>query len=94
MGVVDDVLKAFDRIPIWRRLQTVPDEIDELKSRLAALEEKLAGKWPADVCRFCGERAVRLSHTLRANDKGVIREEWTCEACGQTDTRSFKVGSR
>jgi hypothetical protein len=60
MGVIEDMLKALDRIPGWARLQQVPNEVDELKAKVAALEEKLGGKWPPDVCRFCGERAVRL----------------------------------
>ena len=37
MGIVDDVLKVLDRIPIWKRLQEVPREVDELKKRIAAL---------------------------------------------------------
>ena len=32
MGIVDDLLKALERIPIWKRLGEVPDEIDELGS--------------------------------------------------------------
>ena len=60
MGIVDDVLKAFDRIPIWKRLQEIPRELDELKARIAAIEEKQGGKWPGNVCPFCGAQAVRL----------------------------------
>ena len=60
MGVIEDMLKALDRIPGWKRLQEVPNEVDELKTKVAALEEKLGEKWPADICRHCGERAARL----------------------------------
>jgi hypothetical protein len=44
MGLLEDVMKALDRIPVWKRLQGVPAEVDSLKGRIAALEEKLGGK--------------------------------------------------
>lgn len=73
MGFVDDVMKVLDRIPGWKRLQEVPAEVDELKAKVAALEEKLGGKWPADICKFCGERAVRLSLAVGPDIKGNVR---------------------
>lgn len=79
MGVVDDVLKAFDRIPIWKRLQTVPSEVDELKAKVAALEEVLGGKVPGDACPFCGALAFRLDRV----DMHGEREVWKCRSCEQ-----------
>jgi hypothetical protein len=61
----------------------------ELKSRVAALEEKLSGKWPADVCRLCGERAARLEFSHA--DKGMVREDWYCSECGRKDLRYHKA---
>ena len=61
MGLIDDILKALDRIPVWRRLNEVPAEVDDLKERVASLEEKLGGKWPPDVCKRCGARTLRMS---------------------------------
>ena len=77
MGMIDDVLKAFDRIPIWKRLQDVPGEVDELKTRIAALEELTSGKALADACPFCGTRAFRLDRV----DMHGSREVWRCEVC-------------
>lgn len=91
MGMIDDILKALDRIPAWKRLQEVPSEIDELKERVAALEEKLGDKWPGDVCRYCGTRAARLSGTRGAGSDGMIHEFWHCENCGETDHRTVKA---
>lgn len=82
MGIVDDILKALDRVPVWKRVQELPSEVDDLKGRIAALEEKLSGKWPADVCRFCGARAARLAGAPRGSE-----EKWFCEECNQTDFR-------
>lgn len=74
------MLKAFDRIPIWKRLQTVPQEVDELKAKVAALEELVSGKALADACPFCGARALRLDRVDMHGD----REEWKCQECGKT----------
>ena len=95
MGLLDDVLKVLDRVPAWKRLQQVPTELHELKTRVAALEEKLGGKWPADVCRYCGQRGARLFYAIpRPNDQGFVVEDWKCEKCGKTDVRTYKPQTR
>jgi hypothetical protein len=87
MGILEDMLKALDRIPGWKRLQEIPPEVDELKRKVAALEEQLGSKWPPDVCKFCGERALRLSATFGPTEKGKIRQHWVCKECQQTEIR-------
>lgn len=90
MGLLDDILKALDRIPAWKRLQELPSEVEALRHRVTELEQKLGGKWPADVCRYCGERSLRLSDTFGPNEKGNMQEHWDCSACKQTDIRLVK----
>jgi hypothetical protein len=90
MGLLEDMLKALDRVEVWKELQNAPKRIAELENRIADLEQKLGGKWPADVCRFCGERAMRLSATLGPNEKGMMREHWDCSACKNQDVRLVK----
>ncbi len=82
MGIVDDTLKALDRLPWWKRMGEVPGEVDDLKKRVAALEEMLGGKWPPDVCKFCGERAARLQASVMG------REQWQCAKCGKIEVRA------
>jgi hypothetical protein len=91
MGILEDMMKALDRIPGWKRLQEVPAEVDDLKRRLAALEEKLGGKWPPDVCRFCGEQAVRLQASFGPDAKGSMHENWHCSKCNNTEVRLVKA---
>ena len=90
MGLLEDILNALDRIPVWRRLQGLPPEVDELKKRIAALEEKLGDKWPADVCKFCGARAARLQNMLGPDTKGNMRQQWACAECNQIEDRPIK----
>jgi hypothetical protein len=61
MGVLEDILKTLDRVEIWKEVQNTPQRVTALEKRLGALEKKLGGKWPADVCRYCGERGARLN---------------------------------
>ncbi|MDP3316591.1 MAG: hypothetical protein Q8M47_11075 [Devosia sp.] len=91
MEAIDDISKLLDRIPIWKRLGEVPAEVDQLKKQVADLEAKLNGKWPADVCRFCGEREVRLMDHRGPDSHGIITELWTCGACSQVDRRPVKA---
>jgi hypothetical protein len=88
MSIVDDTLKVLDRIPIWKRLGTIPAEVDGLTRRVAELEAKLGGKWPADVCKHCGERALRLTHSAPSDPKsGKVRQNWFCNQCNKTEVR-------
>lgn len=90
MGILEDMMKVLDRVPGWKRLQEVPAEVDALKAKVAALEEKLGGKWPADVCKYCGARAVRLAVTLGPDAKGLLQQSWDCSECKQRELRLIK----
>jgi uncharacterized protein with PIN domain len=86
MTILADIMQALDRIPVWKRLQAVPAEVDDLKTRVAELEQKLSGKYPPDVCKFCGERAARLN-AERGPHNGKVTQSWRCESCGKFETR-------
>jgi hypothetical protein len=90
VGILEDIQKSLDRIPIWKRLGEVPAEVDDLRRRVAELERQLNGKWPPDVCRFCGARAVRLRDHKGPDMQGIVTELWTCAECNQTDRRRVK----
>jgi hypothetical protein len=80
MGVIEDVFKALDRVPLWRQLHEVPREVDELKARIGKLEELVNGKVPGDPCPFCGAPKFRLDRC----DMHGVREVWKCEGCGKS----------
>jgi hypothetical protein len=78
---------ALDRVEIWKQLQGTPQRISELEKRVAELEGKIGGKWPADVCKYCGARAVRLHSKLGPLQRGKMRERWKCGECNRMETR-------
>jgi hypothetical protein len=51
MDLLEDMLKALDRVEIWKQLQGTPQRISELEKGVAELEGKIGGRWPADVCK-------------------------------------------
>jgi uncharacterized protein with PIN domain len=85
--ILADIIEALDRIPVWKRLQGAPAKIDELENRIAELEKKLGDKWPADVCKFCGERAMRMSQSYAPQKNGNVAQQWHCGKCGQYENR-------
>ncbi len=91
MAALDNVLSILDKFPVWRRMKEAPEKLDALERRVTTPEEKLGDTWPADVCRFCGNRAARLHESRRANDRGIIHESWQCEECGKCDERRHKA---
>jgi hypothetical protein len=91
VSLLDDVMKLFDRWDEGQRMRAAPGRVDELEKRVAELEAKLGGKYPPNVCRFCGDRAARL-HWSGSVEKGFNREEWKCETCGAVDVQTVKAG--
>jgi hypothetical protein len=70
-------------------------QLDALNRRVSDLEEKLGDKWPADICRHCGERGLRLAHAIPVPDsQGYMRENWQCEKCGKYDVKAYIPSSR
>ena len=68
-------------------MREAPTRLDGILTRLTDLEHKLGGKHPPDVCKFCGERQVRMSSQYPLDKGALVNEEWTCAACNKTETR-------
>jgi hypothetical protein len=92
MGLLDDILKALDRVEIWKQLQNVPQRITDLETRVAEFEKLLSGNAPPDYCRLCGARAARLG--LSYVELGTIAERWDCAECHNIDFRHYKPGPK
>ena len=83
MGILEDILKALDRVPGWKRITTLPGEVDELQKRVSALEARLA-RASGDVCPRC--RAMSFTLVLSRPDPefghlGATQDVYRCGAC-------------
>lgn len=95
MGMIEDVMKALERIPAWKRVAALPSELDALKQRVAALELRLA---PAtgDSCKKCRAMTFNLVESKPAGppwgDMGVMEDHYACSSCGYMDKRQRNPG--
>ena len=89
MDLAEDTLKALDRVEIWKQLQGTPQRISELEKRVAELEGKIGGKWPADVCK---SSIVEREQCACIASSAPFKEEkcanvWKCGECNRMETR-------
>lgn len=86
MGVLEDVIKALERVPGWKRIAATPAEVDALRARVEALEARLA---PAtgDICPKCRAPAFHIVSN-RPNPQfewaGKSLDTWRCDKCDYT----------
>lgn len=96
MGTIGEVTALLDKIPIWKRLTSMPKEIEELQARVAALEAKLA---PAtgDACPICGDLAFKRTasrpHPI-FGPTGLLQDTFTCGSCGHQENRDRDARQR
>jgi hypothetical protein len=92
VGVLDDVRKWLNDVPLWKELGTVPDRVKALEQRVVELEEKLNGKYPADICPKCGSRTMRATASYGPTEKGFMMQDWKCQdnGCNYQETRTIK----
>ena len=90
MGILEDVMKAVERIPGWKRIAATPDELDALKKRVEELEAKLA---PAtgEICPICRSPHFKVisscPHPTFAF-AGKKLDTFECGACGHKEDRN------
>lgn len=95
MGIIEDVLKALDRVPGWKRIAGTPAEIDALSKRVATLEAQIA---PATggACPKCRGMHFTLIRSEPEpppwGQMGAMQDCYECSACGYTDTRKRSPG--
>lgn len=89
MGILEDTLKALERIPAWKRLNALPSELAELRARVDALERRLAGG--GEICPKCKNPAFMLEKTEPApppwGRMGEKIDSLRCSSCGHSDVR-------
>lgn len=96
MGMIEDVMKALERIPLWKRVSALPDRTEQLEARVAALEARLKGK-PGLLCPACNApEFVRIASQADRifGDLGVKSDSYRCAACGHMEDRLRDEGGR
>lgn len=87
-STLESILTLLDKWPRWKRINEIPDQMDDLLQRMTALEKRLE-KRPGEDCPYCGEPALRLIW----QGMNTQLEKWTCGSCGkEKEVRHDLVG--
>ena len=94
MGILEDVVKALERVPGWKRIAAMPAEVDSLAKRVAALEARLASA-TGEACPSCRAMHFKLIRSEPEpppwGDLGAMQDRFECSMCGYTDIRKRGV---
>jgi len=99
MSTIGDIVGLLEKIPIWKRLKGLPDEVDALKARVAALEAGLKKAPAGEPCPLCETGQLKVTavtphHTF--GDMGIQERTMKCDntACGHTESRMHDPSGR
>jgi hypothetical protein len=91
---VSDIIKLLEQVPIWKRLIQIVKEVEDLKTRVAALEAA-RGKPPGvATCPICGTGDLKVVSSRQDPTFGVFGvQERTLKCstpgCDHTEKRQF-----
>lgn len=89
MGMIEDVMKALERIPLWKHVSRLPDEVDSLRMRVHDLEARLAGT-TGPLCPICNKPGFNRTSSKPdpvMGDLGVMQDTYQCSHCQHQEHR-------
>jgi hypothetical protein len=92
MSAIGDITKILEKIPLWKRLGELPEQVDALQARVAALEAELQKRPSLERCPICSAGDLKVTSvnphpTLGA--VGIQERTMRCDNadCGHTEKR-------
>ena len=89
MGLLEDIMKTLERIPAWKRLQDMPEQVARLEQRIAELEGHI--KPGGAKCPKCGALTMRLQDSREHpifQGSGLLIDRMQCSNCQHTEERT------
>lgn len=92
MGMLEDVLKAFDRWGEWRKMRAAPARIDALE---AALGDAISGALDPMNCRTCRTGKVEIQNHYWRTSSFQIQQTTArmCGSCGYREEQTVPIYS-
>lgn len=91
MSLLSELNTLLEKIPLWKRLQTMPKELDELRKRVEMLESSMQPKGH-DSCPRCHNNTfalVRTEEDPQFGDLGVQRRVYECTSCKHSEFKQL-----
>ena len=85
MFSLSDLIKLLEQIPAWKKLSSMPGEIEALRRRVELLEQSANRVPRGDECPKCHGLSYRLDRSERDptfGALGVQRHFYRCDSCG------------
>jgi hypothetical protein len=92
MSTIGDLTKLLEQIPIWKRINALPAQIDALAARVSSLEEELTKRPSLEQCPICGAGNMKVTSVHEhptLGDVGIQERTLKCDnaACNHTERR-------
>jgi len=81
-----DLLKILDKIPLWKRISSLPDKYASLEKRVIELENKI--KYTPGTCPSCTSSNFGVESMRRGEQKPNLRK-FACQDCGYSEIRTI-----
>jgi hypothetical protein len=99
MSAIGDIAALLEKIPIWKRLKALPEQVDALQARLAALENEIAKRPSLETCPICNSgnlKVVSVNPHPTLGKVGIQERSLKCDnvACGHTEKRLHDPSGR
>ena len=92
---IKDIITLLEKWEPWKRIADAPDRVDELETRISALEARLQKplRAPGEACPQCGAYEFRVTSSRPTQNKvfaplGVLDRTYQCGECGFSETRT------
>ena len=89
MSVLGDILEALRAWPKWKRMEELPERVDDLAERLRAVEDRLSAP-PGKRCPRCDRTTFLVMESKPDPVLGVVgarRHVMRCSHCEFTEER-------
>jgi hypothetical protein len=91
MGVLEDILKALDRVEIWKEVQNTPQRVKKNRGTGREARRQMAS---GRLSLLWGAWRSPQPRDSASQHQGFMIEDWKCEKCGKTDVRAHKPSTR
>jgi hypothetical protein len=99
MSAIGDLVKLLDQIPIWRRINALPEQIEALQRRVQALEDEIKKRPAGERCPICEEgrlKVAKVEKHFQLGDLGIQMRTMKCDnpTCAHTEERIHDPSGR